>query len=1059
MTITTRTVDPRPEATVPDARLPSVLAVVVTHNGRAWIRDCLVGLANQTYPQIDILLVDDASFRARDEGTPLKRVAKRHLRRRRWGYLRTPRPLGFGGAVNWALGRVRTDADLLLFVHDDASPDRDAVRRMVDQVVADEDVAVVGPKVVGWDDPSRLEEVGMAADRFGYPYKGLEEDEIDLGQHDRPSEVFYVTSTFMLIRHSVFRELHGWDARMRAFAEDLDLCWRARLAGHTVRVEPRARVRHAIALATGQRRSPFTPPRYYIRRNRLRTMTKNASALRLLWLIPQYVLLSFVEMLGFILLRQPGEIVNLGRALAWNVLRLPQTLAERTRVQRLRRVPDRTLTRLTVRETTRIRSYTTVQAHRVEQAWGRRAELLALRAAQARAIGQGLLGIQGLAVLVVFLAFLLGFRHVLWGPTVTAGEILPFPESPTALWRAFFSPWQVSGLGDAVPGAPGHALLGILPVVMLGATGIAQKFVMLGLGAVAFIGAYKLVSELVDRPARLAAGLAYAFGAVGYAGIREGRLGALVLGAAAPFVLHAMLRLIGWMRPPGFVRGRGVAQIALGGAVSAAFVPGSLLLYMAAAVILGVARSILDRGEKAIRGVAASTVGLVLSWVLLLPWSTTWLAPGGPLDRISGDDTHGQFAHEFADHGIASVLLGQTPEGMPLFGLALPLFGLVAVIVGEGARRRLALALWTVIVAIGWIISATAAGVLRPMVASPTEAGVLAAAAFAGLTGLAIGAFRLDLARRGLSWLHALTIGVLTLGAALVAAGIAPALVNGDWDPGVTSADDEQVTEQIVSLLSSEVSQVGSFRALWVGEEWSLDSPSAIKRAGRHLLTGPNGQQMSDLYVNDSGPGPSALNEVLDSIEAGNTDLGGALLATFNIEFVVLEPGPGASRWLGQRDLALIRSEPRYYVLQNQVSMPRAGAYEELPAAVEAIAQRDAQSISIDAAPDPMPARQASSTLYEASDVAGPGSVWLSETADDGWEATLGDRQLDPVDGGWGNAWTIPSGARGTLGVEFPRSSRHLVQKSVLVLAWAVAIGAAFSQRRARRLRTELEPR
>jgi hypothetical protein len=582
---------------------------------------------------------------------------------------------------------------------------------------------------------------------------------------------------------------------------------------------------------------------------------------------------------------------------------------------------------------------------------------------------------------------------------------------------------------------------------------------MLGLGAVAFVGAYKLVSELVDRPARLAAGLAYAFGAVGYGGIREGGLGALVLGAATPFVLHAMLRLIGWMRPPGFVRGRGVAQIALGGAISAAFVPGALILFFATAVVLAAARSVLDRGEKAIRGVAATTVGLVLAWVLLLPWSTTWLVPGGPLNRLTSEATWRDFAQGFADHGIASVLLGQTPEGLPLFGLALPLFGLVAVLVGEGARRRLALALWTIIVGVGWITAAISAGVLRPIVASPAEVGVLASAAFAGLTGLAVGAFRLDLGRRGLSWLHAMTIGTLALGGVLVAAGIAPALWHGSWDPGVTTPGNEEVTAQITSLLEAEVNQVGALRALWVGDTWSLDAPSAIKPGGDRLVTGPDGQLMSDLFANDSGPGTRALDEVVDSIEAGDTDLGGTLLATFNIEFVVLEPRPGASRWLGQRDLALIRTEPNYYVLQNQVSMPRAGAYDDLPAPVEAIAQRDAQSISLDEPPDPIAARGESSNLYAAPEVTGPGAVWLSEDKSDGWEARIDDQSLEPIDGGWGNAWAIPSSASGELEVEYPRSGGHLVQKIVFVLAWAVAVGAAFSRGRSHPIRTELEPR
>jgi hypothetical protein len=63
-----------------------VLAIVVTHRGRRWIRECLTGLSSQTYGVLDVLVVDDASPDFR-EPPHLKRIVKRHLRRRRWGFL------------------------------------------------------------------------------------------------------------------------------------------------------------------------------------------------------------------------------------------------------------------------------------------------------------------------------------------------------------------------------------------------------------------------------------------------------------------------------------------------------------------------------------------------------------------------------------------------------------------------------------------------------------------------------------------------------------------------------------------------------------------------------------------------------------------------------------------------------------------------------------------------------------------------------------------------------------------------------------------------------------
>lgn len=1030
----------RPDRDEAATRAPSVLAIVATHNGRDWLRECLIALSNQSYPVLDVLVVDDASRDHRDPPN-LKRIAKRHLRRRRWGYLRTPRPLGFGGAINWALGRIKTDADLLLFIHDDAVLERRSVHRMVGRIRTDDATAIVGPKIVSWDDPSRLEEVGMAADRFGYPYKGLEEGEIDIGQHDRSGEVFYVTSTCMLVRHPVFRDLRGWDAKMRAFAEDLDLCWRARLAGHIVRVEPRARARHAIALARGLRQSPFRQTRYFIRRNRLRTVVKNASTPRLIALIPQFVLLTLGEMLGFIALRQPRDVLNVTRALFWNLLQLPQTLTERTRVQRRRKVSDRKLRPLTVRETTRIRSYIGYQATRLEAAWGRRAEVVARRGVQAKAMGERLTGWPGVVALGVLLVILLGFRHILWSQPAAVGELLPFPNRPTALWRAWVSPWNGAGLGAAGPAPPGFALLGTVPIALLGATGAAQKALLLVLGVVAFLGAYNLVSELVDRPARVAAGLAYSFGAVGFAGVREGGLGALVFGAAAPLVLGSMLRLIGWMRPPGFVPGRSVARVALGGAISAAFVPGALILYAISGAVLAVIRALLDPGAKAMRRFTATIVGLVAAWALLLPWSTTWFSEGGPLGRLLSDDSWRAYAASFNGHGMSSVLLGQTPDGPPIFGVALPLFGIIAVVVGEGARRRLALAMWTVIAVTGLLVDAFASGALRPLVAAPTEAGVPAALAFAGLVGLAVGAFRLDLPRRGLGWIHALTLSVLAFCVFLVLAGIAPEMWRGGWDPGRTAGEDAETREQITALFEAETQRGGPFRALWVGEKWSSPEPSAIRPPDDHHLTGARGEVLTDLFERASGAADDALDRAVASIEEETTDRGGRLLAPFNISFVIVEPG--ADEWLRQRDLALIRSESEYLVLRNQVELPRAGVFDSLPDSVTDELGSDARPFDPKTVLD-----QQSSHLYVARNVRGGGVVFLAETAHEAWTGKLADAPLERVEGGWGNAFAIPSGQEGELAVEFPLSIQQIVWLTLIALVWIAVVGAAFPSRR-----------
>jgi GT2 family glycosyltransferase len=1039
-----------------DDRLPRVLAILVTHRGREWIRDALVGLNMQTYPALDILVVDDASPDHKAEPR-LARIAKRHLRKRRWGYLRTSRPLGFGGAINWALSRIRTDADLLLFIHDDAALSKDAVEQMVRRIVVDDITAIVGPKIVAWDDPARLEEVGMAIDRFGYPYKGLEEGEIDLGQHDSTTEVFYVTSTCMLVRHDVFRTLRGWDARMKAFAEDLDLCWRARVAGFTVRTEPAAKVRHAIAMAKGRRHSRFGPIRYFVRRNRLRALTKNASAVRLLALFPLFVLLSVAEMIGFIVLRQPREVWNLLRALGWNLITFPQTLSERARVQRLRKVPDRKLRQFHIRETTRLRSYFALQADRLEEAWGRRAEYVQMRTRQARDLSTRFKGLTGILAAITGFVILIGFRGFIWSSSVAVGELLPYPDRTTALWKAWASPWHAAGLGEVGTSPPAYALLGLISPLSFGSPGGAQKILVFLLGAVAFFGAYKLVADLVDRPARMAAGVAYAIGGIGYAAIREGRMGALVFAAAAPYALRYMVRLTGWSRPPGWNRGKTVSRLVLAAAISAAFVPGSLFIYLLATAVLAGGRRLIGPSGHTQRDVTSCFVALFAAYLILLPWSGGWWSDGGAISTLLADGSRASFQSGYADHGMLSVILGQTPDAPPLLGLALPVLGLVAVFVGLGQRQRLAVAFWGLVIAGGLFITLVAKGALPPIVPSATEASVISALGFAGLVGLAVGAFRLDLPRRGLGWTHALSIGGLALGLFLAAAGAVPPLWGGEWAPGKGLDHIRPDTLRgIQAGFSTEVQREGTYRALWVGDGWFGHGYGGLP-AENYLLTGAQGPLLTDLFAHRTGEPRDAFNSVYASIVESRTDRGGALLGAFNVRIVVLDPDdPDLGAWLRQRDLGIYRAGEGYILLRNNASIPRFGAFEQEPPVLSAVAERDAARITSVPVEARAMGEALSSSAYQAENVPGPGVAVLSESVDPGWEAHANGEQLARGEGGWANSFELEAGENPRVTANYPRTLGDLLWLIIVPLVWVALLGIAFprSSQRDRRSAT-----
>jgi hypothetical protein len=528
----------------------------------------------------------------------------------------------------------------------------------------------------------------------------------------------------------------------------------------------------------------------------------------------------------------------------------------------------------------------------------------------------------------------------------------------------------------------------------------------------------------------------------------------------APFVLLYLLRLIGWMRPPAWDRGRAVARLAIAVALSVAFVPGALFLYAGIAVVLTAGRTLLDRAAQTLRGLLSSMIGIALGWVLLLPWSAHWFSDRGPLHELTSATSWRLFTDSFHGTGMATVLLGQTPRAPALFGLAMPLLGVIAVLLAEGQRRRVALALWAVVVTLGLIITAIGKGAVRPIVASPTEAGVMVSAAFAGLAGIAVGAFRMDLSRRKLGLIHALVLGGLAFSAFLLGAGLVPAMWHGEWDPGAGSAQiDTATVDTVRGLLAAEQEQAGQFRALWIGRGWVPSEPSDATAQAPYLLTGPRGQVLSDLFPLGGGAAQSEFDRDIASIEHGRTDLGGSLLGAFNVHFVVLQRTSGASRWLAQRDFAVTRSDPKFLLLENQSFVARAAVYPKLPAFV-GVSHSD-RAIGASGAPSPpqVIADQRSTSSYTAPSAHGPGVVFAAEAHDPRWRASVDGVSLHRIPGGWGNAFEIPASASGDLAVKYPRSISQVMWLLFVLLAWIVIAGAAFSRRRrsavgARSLRT-----
>ncbi|MFP4635358.1 MAG: glycosyltransferase family 2 protein, partial [Nitriliruptoraceae bacterium] len=336
---------------------PSVLVVLVAHDGAAWLTETLDALEAQSHPAIEVVAVDNASADG-SRDLLLDRLGEDRV-------LVADRDLGFPSAVSMALDARRApDAPYVLTLHDDLALHPDAVAELVAAIEADPRLAIVGPKLRAWGPSRQLQSVGWTIDITGRADSGVDVGELDQGQRDQDRRCLYVSTAGMLLRREVLEELGRFDPRYHVFRDDLDLCWRAWLAGHEVEVIPDAVGEHAGGasnyLRLGQTR--FLGPRYFAERNTLQTLLKNYAPLRLLLVVPLFFLVGVAKLLGFLLTRRVSDAYQTLRAWAWNLLHLRETRRYRREAQARRTRSDAEIAELFGRIGPRIRAYAEAMA-------------------------------------------------------------------------------------------------------------------------------------------------------------------------------------------------------------------------------------------------------------------------------------------------------------------------------------------------------------------------------------------------------------------------------------------------------------------------------------------------------------------------------------------------------------------------------------------------------------------------------------------------------------------------------------------------------------------------
>ena len=911
-----------------DARAPAVVAVVVARQPGEWFDEVLDALGAQDYEELSVLVLVD------DDGPHMTGRIARHLPEA--FVRRLERPGGFGAAVNEVLGMVEGAAFFLL-CHDDCAPDPDAVHLLVQESYRS-NAGIVSPKMVAWHEPDVLVHVGMNADKTGAVVERVGAGEVDAGQHDAVRDVFVAPGGCILVRADLFGELGGFDPSISAFGEDLDLSWRAQVAGARIVVAPAARVRHLEVLASGRRTPPDDPAppgtkappaptpsaRTLQRRHELRAVLKCYSLVSLLLVLPQVFVLTVGEVLASLAVGDRERARNIVAAWRWNLGRWGELRQARAQVRRHRAVSDHQVRRLQLRGSARLSTYASRLVYQgLDVAHGR---VPALDQREGEGIEPELTGSVGLAFsedsdfdelddlghrsgrdrfgrrrrravlsnrrsrlavwVVAAIVLLVGTRNLLFHPLPLLGQYVPFLNW-TGTWAHFFAGWQSPGVGTTAPGSPAFGFLGLLGTALFGSMGLLQNLVVLACIPVGACGVSRLLRPLASPRARLVAALSYLGLPLAYDALAQGRWDGLVAYAALPWILGRLVRLAGLapFAPPagdaaGSAAGRWWRQALALGAVEAlavAFAPAVAVVVVLAGVALAAGSVLVGQWSGALRTFWAAVAGSVVAGVLLFPWILGCLFAGRDVVSVLGLRQASVSAPSWTD------LLHFAVGPLSLSSLAWLLVGaaVLPLLIGRQVRLAWAGRLW-VLAAFSWLLALLVSrGWLGSFAPSVDVVLAGAAVAVAASVGLGVAAFETDLVGVHFGWRQLVTIGAVA--AALV--GMVPVVAqaaNGRWNLPVNGYD------QPLSFIKARSAQ-GPFRVLWLADPRALPGGGWSAGAGLAYATSEGGlPSATDLWA-PASPGPAArIATAVQLADSGRAVDLGRLLAPASIRYIVV---------------------------------------------------------------------------------------------------------------------------------------------------------------------------
>jgi len=249
--------------TPPDSSLAthhSLLSIIIPNwNGAKFLPTCLDALEKQTNSKLEIIVVDNASH---DESQELIKSRYPNVI-----LLELPENRGFTGACN--AGMQAAKGNFIALLNNDTEVDSNWAAAVIDSFNRHPEVGSIASKMLLFD---KRDHIHTAGDFFTTNGRAGNRGvwQRDEGQFDREEYVFSACGGSSVYRKTMLDQIGLLDDDFFFSGEDVDLGWRAQLAGWRCLYTPKAIVYHHLSATGGG-----ITASYYDGRNLIFILVKN----------------------------------------------------------------------------------------------------------------------------------------------------------------------------------------------------------------------------------------------------------------------------------------------------------------------------------------------------------------------------------------------------------------------------------------------------------------------------------------------------------------------------------------------------------------------------------------------------------------------------------------------------------------------------------------------------------------------------------------------------------------------------------------------------------------